>query len=73
MIGTVSVFSGPDHNVWLLPWLRSTIELCKLESWSEVLDVMNSFIWIGLVFDKPGKHIFDTAMWSCTERPFSLQ
>jgi hypothetical protein len=63
MIGAISVFTEPD-DAWLKPWLRSNIELCKVESWSELRGIMNSFIWIGLVFDKPGKDIFDSVMLS---------
>lgn len=61
IICAISVFTESD-NTWLKPWLRSNIELCKVESWSALRDIMNSFVWTGLVFDKPGKDIFDSVM-----------
>ena len=60
-IGIVAVFGQADH-AWLKPLLRSSIEGCGVESWSELADIMNSFIWIGLVFDRPGRDIFSNLM-----------
>jgi len=61
MIGAISVFGEADDQ-WLKPWLRSSIEMCEVGSWDELRDIMGSVIWINLVYDKPGKDIFDSAM-----------
>jgi hypothetical protein len=58
-IGAISVFRESD-DVWLKPWIRENIHSCELESWSEMQDILDSFMWIGLVHDEPGKKIFDS-------------
>ncbi|KIW92281.1 uncharacterized protein Z519_07265 [Cladophialophora bantiana CBS 173.52] len=63
MVGAVAVFNEPG-SAWLKPWLKSTIERCAVDSWSDFRDMMDSFMWIGLVFDKPAKDIFYSAMTS---------
>ncbi|KAL8786601.1 MAG: hypothetical protein Q9195_008158 [Heterodermia aff. obscurata] len=57
LVGAVSILGEADH-IWLKPWLRVTIALCKVESWTETQDLLNSFIWIGLVLDKPAKEVY---------------
>ncbi|XXG93831.1 hypothetical protein Hte_000080 [Hypoxylon texense] len=60
MVGAVSVFGDCD-DVWLKPWLRVNMELCGVSgSWDATRDVLNSFMWIGLVHDVPGKAVFDS-------------
>jgi hypothetical protein len=66
MVGAVTVFGTADH-AWLKPLLQSSCEKCGVDSWSELADVMNSFIWIGLVFDKPGQAIFSSLISSQSE------
>ncbi|KAI1773952.1 hypothetical protein F4818DRAFT_420316 [Hypoxylon cercidicola] len=62
MIGAVSVFGDCD-DVWLKPWLHVNMELCGVgDSWDAMRDVLNSFMWIGLVHDIPGKAVFDSTL-----------
>ena len=60
MVGAVSVFGCADDN-WLKPWLRVNIDPGKVESWSDMQDILKSLMWIGLVLDEPGKVVFDSA------------
>lgn len=59
MIGAISVFTKDE--AWLKPWLRGNIDLCGIQSWNEMRDSLDSFLWIGYLHDKPGKNIFDSA------------
>ncbi|MCJ1394402.1 hypothetical protein MMC18_007280, partial [Xylographa bjoerkii] len=61
MAGSVSVFDGSD-DVWFTSLLHETIGTCKVESWSEMRDLLISFLWIGLAHDKTGKRVFDSAV-----------
>jgi hypothetical protein len=58
MAGAVSVFDSSDHE-WLKPLLLVNIGLCEIDSWSKMQDLLMSFMWIGLVHDKPGKGVFN--------------
>lgn len=67
MVGAVSVFDGQIANDngddrWLKPLLLVNMDLCGIHSWSEMRDLLESFMWIGLVHDKPGKAVFDSAV-----------
>ncbi|MCJ1376918.1 hypothetical protein MMC17_000008 [Xylographa soralifera] len=61
MAGAVSVFDGSD-DAWFNPLLRRTMGTFKIDSWSEMRDLLISFMWIGLVHDKTGKRVFDSAV-----------
>jgi hypothetical protein len=61
MAGAVAVFDSSDYE-WLKPLLLANIGLCKIDSWSQMHDLLRSFMWIGLVHDKPGKGAFDLAV-----------
>lgn len=62
MVGAMSMSHEPDGLAWLRPWLRMNIELCNVFTWDDMRDVLSSFLWIGLVYDKPGKVIFDSIL-----------
>ena len=59
MVGAVSIF-GIKDQVWLKPLVQSSIERCGIESWSDLADLMNSFVWIDLLFDGRGKEVFES-------------
>jgi hypothetical protein len=61
MVGKVSVFDGSDDG-WFNPLFRETMATCEVGSWSEVRDLLMSFMWIGLVHDKAGKRVFSSAV-----------
>lgn len=58
MIGAVSVFDATDDQ-WLKPLLLLNLRLCEIDSWSKMQDLLKSFMWIGLLHDKPGKAVFE--------------
>jgi hypothetical protein len=57
MVGAVSVFE-PVNDAWLKPLLIVNMDLCEITLWVEMQDLLNSFMWIGLVHDKPAKRVF---------------
>ncbi|CAG8954215.1 hypothetical protein HYFRA_00005835 [Hymenoscyphus fraxineus] len=57
MVGAVGVFDDSD-DIWLMPLLRSQSEICGLRSWGEMKILLESFLWVGWVFDEPGRRIF---------------
>ncbi|OTA55494.1 hypothetical protein K449DRAFT_175142 [Hypoxylon sp. EC38] len=62
-IGSVSVFNdSSDSDVWLKPWLRVNLEVCGVRSWVAMREVLDSFMWVGLVHDMPGKALFDSTV-----------
>jgi hypothetical protein len=67
MVGAVSVLDESD-DWWLKPLLRFNIGLCAIDVWSEMQRLLKDFMWIGLVYDKPGRSVFETVR-SLADRP----
>ncbi|KAI1142847.1 hypothetical protein F5Y05DRAFT_408296 [Hypoxylon sp. FL0543] len=61
-VGFVSVFDSVDDEAWLKPWLRVNLELSGVRSWLAMRDVLDSFMWVGLVHDAPGKALFNSTL-----------
>ncbi|KAI0890467.1 uncharacterized protein GGS22DRAFT_13939 [Annulohypoxylon maeteangense] len=61
-IGRISIFDSSDGDRWLKPWLRVNLDLCGVRSWSAMRGVLDSFMWVGIVHDVPGKSLFDSTM-----------
>ncbi|KIX02149.1 uncharacterized protein Z518_08088 [Rhinocladiella mackenziei CBS 650.93] len=61
MVGAVSAFTPSDHP-WLKDCLREHIDICQVKSWNEMRGILKSFMWIGLLHDKPGKDVFDSVL-----------
>lgn len=61
MVGAVGVFDASD-DVWLKPLLSSSLGKCGIGSWTELRELLESFLWIELVFDKPGRRMFESTI-----------
>ncbi|KAI0117423.1 hypothetical protein F4814DRAFT_286769 [Daldinia grandis] len=61
-VGAVSVFGGVDNEAWLKSWLRVNLDLCGIDSWPAMCGALDSFMWVGVVQDGPGKAVFDSTM-----------
>ena len=61
MVGAVSVF-GPADDEWLKPWLRVNIEICGVESWSDMQGILKSLMWIDLIHDASGEDVYNSAL-----------
>ncbi|KAI1376392.1 hypothetical protein F4677DRAFT_445647 [Hypoxylon crocopeplum] len=79
-VGAVAVFGSAD-DVWLRPWLRVNVELCGVgagggaagaasSSWPAMRDILDSFMWVGLVHDGPGKAVFESVIASTPDSSF---
>jgi hypothetical protein len=58
MIGALSTFSVADE-CWLRNSLRMQVERCEIRSWIHMLEILKSSLWISLLDEKHGKHIYD--------------
>ncbi|KAH0842212.1 hypothetical protein FOPE_07371 [Fonsecaea pedrosoi] len=63
VVGRITVLEDTS-DIWLSPWLKSTIKRYGIDSWTGFRDMMDSVMWIGLVFDRPAEDIFSSAMSS---------
>ncbi|KIW61931.1 hypothetical protein, variant [Exophiala xenobiotica] len=61
MVGAVSAFTTSDHP-WLMVCLRKHMDKCQVKSWNRMREVLKSFMWVGLLHDKPGKEVFDSVL-----------
>ncbi|KAK6383444.1 hypothetical protein LTS17_002736 [Exophiala oligosperma] len=59
MVGALSMSHESESMKWLLPRLRMDIEQCGVSSWSDMQQVLRSFLWVGFVYDVPGKELFE--------------
>lgn len=71
VVGAISILDAANIE-WLNPILLTNIDICEIESWNTMQDLLKSFIWIGLIHDKPGKEVFDTALAYRRNRPHSF-
>ncbi|OAA55854.1 hypothetical protein SPI_08061 [Niveomyces insectorum RCEF 264] len=61
LFGSLTLFS-PADNAWLMPWLRLNIGLCRSGTWRGLCGQLETLPWIGMLHDKPGKVVYDTAV-----------
>ena len=58
MTGATSLYQVEDEG-WLRLGLREQVDRCQVRTWSEMQDVLKSFMWIALLDARPGREIFD--------------
>ena len=63
MIGAISIFLEP-HETRLKQGLQANLKLNGVKSWTEMRQILKSFLWIDLLHDKPGKDMFDALVSS---------
>jgi hypothetical protein len=59
MIGANSIFNISDE-AWLREYLREHADRCQVKTWKGMQDILKSFMWITLLDEQPGKHIYDS-------------
>ena len=62
MVAALSMSHESDGLSWLRPRLRETITLCNISTWDAARDLLSSFMWVGLIYDVPGREVFDLVM-----------
>lgn len=63
MIGAIALFDAKD-DWWFKPLFASHLKLCQIDSWDKMLRLLESFMWVGLIHDKPAKIVFDSQAMS---------
>jgi hypothetical protein len=58
MTAAISLFDI-THEAWLRELLREYIGACKVSTWEEMQDILESFMWIALLDRQLGKRIYD--------------
>jgi hypothetical protein len=58
MTGANSIFNISDE-AWLRECFREQADRCQVKTWKEMQDILKSFMWIALLDEQPGKHIYD--------------
>lgn len=64
MIGALSMSHDPVFLKQLMSDLRIFTELSHIETWEDMKNLLKSYLWIGLLFEKPAKDIFASMMTS---------
>ncbi|KAK8015609.1 hypothetical protein PG991_008497 [Apiospora marii] len=59
MTGAVSVFNISEDD-WLRVSLREHMDMCHVRTWKDLQEVLKSQLWIQLLDDESGKHIYDS-------------
>lgn len=61
MVGEIPTHRTSD-TTWSDYRLKNCIGACGFTSWDDMRQNLESFLWIGVVQEKPGKEIFDSIM-----------
>lgn len=67
MIGAVSVFDF-SGEAWLRESLRKYADRCHVKSWKEMQNILKSVMWIPLLDEHPGKHVYELLYLDEVER-----
>ncbi|KAF2443623.1 hypothetical protein P171DRAFT_41528 [Karstenula rhodostoma CBS 690.94] len=62
MVGTLSFAHDPAFLVRLMDGLRTLAELCDTPTWSDLRELLSSYMWIGTLFDKSGVDVFGAVL-----------
>ncbi|KAI1378981.1 hypothetical protein F4677DRAFT_410239 [Hypoxylon crocopeplum] len=60
MIGAISVFDISE-DAWLREHIREYASRCQVKTWKAMQDILKSFMWIALLDEQAGKHIYNFA------------
>jgi hypothetical protein len=62
MVGAISLLDEKD-DWWLRPLFPFNVGMCQVETWEDMRTIMvDEFLWIGLVHDRPGRIVFERLM-----------
>ncbi|KAF2648763.1 hypothetical protein K491DRAFT_612108, partial [Lophiostoma macrostomum CBS 122681] len=60
MVGSITVLDAAD-NEWAKSLLSAHIKQSEIRTWTEMRRILQSCMWIDLVFEKPGKAMFEAS------------
>ncbi|KAH6898233.1 hypothetical protein B0T10DRAFT_102124 [Thelonectria olida] len=58
MVGAISVFDVSDE-AWLRESFRGHVDKCHVKTWREMQRMLKSVMWVALLDEHPGKHIYN--------------
>ncbi|KAH8677970.1 hypothetical protein BX600DRAFT_431279 [Xylariales sp. PMI_506] len=61
VIGAISIFPVTEEK-WLKVILKGYLHKCSFSDWNEMRQILRSFLWIDMLHDGPGEHIFNYAV-----------
>lgn len=59
MVGVVSMGHDPDFYVRLVGELGKLTKSCKIHTWDGMRELLSSYMWLGTLYDRPGRGAFD--------------
>ena len=58
-VSAMSIFEDLDRNEWLWMALKRTMSALDLRSWAMTRTLLKRFLWIDMMYDPLGKHMYD--------------
>ena len=62
MVAGLSMSHEPENLAWLRPLLRANLISHDISTWGSLKDVLSSYMWVGISYDRVGKELFECAM-----------
>lgn len=59
LVGAISVFDVSDE-AWLRDLLREYVNRCGVRTWTQMVGILKSFMWIPLLDDRVGKSVYES-------------
>lgn len=59
MIAALSMFHEPDSILWLKSLLCINLSLCDVRTWTHLRRLLDSFVWVGMLYDRQGRDIYE--------------
>lgn len=67
MVGALSMSHEPDGFAWIKSRLQVNMELYGALTWEDMRETLDSFLWIGILYDEPGLDVFNSMRLKDTE------
>ncbi|KAK3323308.1 hypothetical protein B0T19DRAFT_201281 [Cercophora scortea] len=58
MAGAVSIWDEPGELMWLGPMLRTSFDVCELETFEELRALLTGLLWSSVIHDEAGEKMF---------------
>jgi hypothetical protein len=58
MVGAVSILNEADY-VWLKPWLTMHLQMCDVNSWAELEQILKAHLWVDVLQSSVGKRVYE--------------
>ena len=58
-ISALSIFENLQDNEWLRDALLQSLSALGLQAWPEIRSILKGLLWIDMLYNKPGKQLFE--------------